>query len=154
MSDPKAPGDDPSMDDILASIRKIISDDEARVQAGGGVPAAAQSPRSGAFDQDVLILTDPIDDDRSAPRPAPSLAETNSADAVISVLHRLNKAVQDDTPVSAPEPGPVIGAGSEKTIEDMVNEMLRPMLKDWIDQNLPAMVQAIVEREISRPTRR
>src|ERR1700730_17769098 len=98
MSDPKAPGNDPSMDDILASIRKIISDDEARVQAGG-VPAAAQSTRSGAFDQDVLILTDPIDDDQSAPRPAPSLAEMNSTDAVISVLHRLNKAVQDDTPV-------------------------------------------------------
>ena len=33
MSDPKGPGNDPSMDDILASIRKIISDDEARVQA-------------------------------------------------------------------------------------------------------------------------
>jgi cell pole-organizing protein PopZ len=153
MSDPKAPGNDPSMDDILASIRKIISDDEARVQAGG-VPAAAQPTRSGAFDQDVLILTDPIDDDQSAARPAPSLAETNSTDAVISVLHRLNKAVQDDTPVNAPAPGPVVGGGSDKTIEDMVNEMLRPMLKDWIDQNLPAMVQAIVEREISRPTRR
>jgi cell pole-organizing protein PopZ len=153
MSDPKAPGNDASMDDILASIRKIISDDEARVQAGG-VPAAAQPTSSGAFDQDVLILTDPIDDDQSAPRPAPSLAEMNSTDAVISVLHRLNKAVQDDTPVSAPAPGPVVGGGSDKTIEDMVNEMLRPMLKDWIDQNLPTMVQAIVEREISRPTRR
>jgi uncharacterized protein len=153
MSDPKAPGNDPSMDDILASIRKIISEDDARVQASG-VPAAAQTSRSGASDQDVLILTDLIDDDQSTTRPAPSLAETNSADAVISVLHRLNKAVLDDTPVSAPAPGPIIGAGSEKTIEDMVNEMLRPMLKDWIDQNLPAMVQAIVEREISRPNRR
>jgi len=56
--------------------------------------------------------------------------------------------------VSALTPGPTLGGGSDKTIEDMVSEMLRPMLKDWIDQNLPAMVQAIVEREISRPNRR
>ena len=183
MSDPKTPEGDLSMDDILASIRKIISDDEARAQAGG-LPAAGQTTRPSALSgsesqvapgrstdhQDVLLLTDLIEDDQravpiSSPQPArsttfhqpltpPSFTEADSAEATISVLRRLNEAVQDDTPVSALTPGPVLGGGSDKTIEDMVSEMLRPMLKDWIDQNLPAMVQAIVEREISRPTRR
>lgn len=192
MSDPKAPGSDPSMDDILASIRKIISDDEARAQ-GGGSSAAAQPTQPGAAlagepplapdpstdNQDVLLLTDLIEDDHPAvpvpppPRPAPSttfhqpltppshldaaahaLVEADAADAAVSTLRQLNKTVQDNAPVNASTPGPALGGGSDKTIEDMVKEMLQPMLKNWIDHNLPPMVQAIVEREISRLTRR
>ena len=203
MSDPKAPGNDPSMDDILASIRKIISDDEARSQ-GRGSPAAAQlpprlntlsasepepaspTPEATADHQDVLLLTDLIEDDQQVvpvpvapPRPAPSttfnqpltppsqlrpagsehsgappLAEADAADAAIATLRQLNNAVRDNAPVNAATPGPALGGGSDKTIEDMVKEMLRPMLKNWLDHNLPPMVQAIVEREISRLTRR
>jgi uncharacterized protein len=40
--------------------------------------------------------------------------------------------------------------GSENTLEGMVQEMLRPMLKTWLDQNLPDMVETIVTREIAR----
>lgn len=190
MSDPKVPGNDPSMDDILASIRKIISDDEARAQAGGSPAAAEARPESPTPDpsterQDVLLLTDLIEDGQPVvpvspqPRPAPSttfhqpltppsqvrpaapeqtgthsLAEAAAADAAISTLHQLNKTVRDNAPVNAATPGPALGAGADKTIEDMVKEMLRPMLKNWLDHNLPPMVQAIVEREISRLTRR
>ena len=56
-------------------------------------------------------------------------------------------------PPAAPEPGPALGDGG-KTIEDLVKEMLRPMLKEWLDKNLPPMVERYVEREISRLTRR
>ena len=190
MSDPKVPGNDPSMDDILASIRKIISDDEARAQ-GGGSPAPETRPESPTTPdpstdrQDVLLLTDLIEDGQPAvpvspqPRPAPSttfhqpltppsqlrpgapeqagahaLAEAAAADVAISSLHQLNKTVRDNAPVNAATPGPTLGGGSDKTIEDMVKEMLRPMLKNWLDHNLPPMVQAIVDREISRLTRR
>lgn len=45
MSDAKNAGNDPSMDDILASIRKIISDDEARAQVGGPPGPQAAPPR-------------------------------------------------------------------------------------------------------------
>src|SRR4030081_2574794 len=83
MNDPKVPSNDPSMDDILASIRKIISDEEARAQ-GGGSPAAEARPESptspdpSTEQQDVLLLTDLIEDGQPAvpmspqPRPAPS----------------------------------------------------------------------------------
>ena len=50
-------------------------------------------------------------------------------------------------------PAMAIGAGG-KTIEDLVKEMLRPMLKEWIDRSLPPMVEQLVEREIARLTRR
>ena len=44
--------------------------------------------------------------------------------------------------------------GGGKTLEDLVKEMLRPMLKEWLDRNLPPMVERYVEREIVRLTRR
>ena len=40
-----------------------------------------------------------------------------------------------------------------RTIEDLVQEMLRPMLKAWLDQNLPPMVERMVRAEIERVTR-
>lgn len=226
MSDPKPPASDPSMDDILASIRKIISDDDARVQNGEQRPSdhpgrmtfptgGVAPSRSPADDDDVLLLTDLIEDGQPAAAKAPSdpapsdsassstmdeplapqssphvdpvpaqfpptrisersdpvmapasdgfqgrtasqpLVEPEAAGAALSALHRLNQAMEDSIPpVSAPDPGPVLGGGSSKTIEDMIAEMLRPMLKEWLDKNLPTMVGSIVEREISRLTRR
>ena len=83
-----------------------------------------------------------------------SLVGTNVAGVASSAFDRLNQAVQESVPPPvAPNPGPAMGAGG-KTIEDLVNEMLRPMLKDWLDRNLPPMVERIVEREIVRLTRR
>lgn len=44
--------------------------------------------------------------------------------------------------------------GSGRTLEDLVKEMLRPMLKDWLDRNLPPMVEHMVRRELDRMTRK
>src|SRR6185503_17778150 len=75
MSDTKGANNDPSMDDILASIRKIISDDEARAQvhAGASSPSAANAPSSpGAKRDDVLLLTDLVEEPPEVPpRPTP-----------------------------------------------------------------------------------
>ena len=49
-----------------------------------------------------------------------------------SAFDRLSQAVQDSVPApAAPDPGPTMGGG--KTLEDLVKEMLRPMLKEWLD---------------------
>ena len=189
MSDPRSANNDPSMDDILASIRKIISDDEARAQVNSQ-QAASQAGRPGAVPpstepkarpdgDDVLMLTDlieepmpgntpppiplpRIDPARAAEMPQPSVEpppEASLVDATVvgaatSAFARLNQAVQDSVPPpAAPDPGPAVG-GSSKTVEDLVKEMLRPMLKEWLDRNLPPMVERYVEREIVRLTRR
>jgi cell pole-organizing protein PopZ len=207
---------DPSMDDILASIRKIISDDEARAQvSGNAVPATppANMPfearpttgtRAGATAnrEDVLLLTDLIEEPQlgasspepEAPTPLPvpridpvrasempqpnfdtppvstpvsmaapmpayeqSLAASSVAGATASAFDRLNQVVEERKAAPAPEaaatPSLPLGNGG-KTIEDLVKEMLRPMLKDWIDRSLPPMVERLVEREIARLTRR
>jgi cell pole-organizing protein PopZ len=175
MSDPRAASGDPSMDDILASIRKIISEDDARAQLaraqGGG-----ESPR--ATEQDVLLLTELIEEPKSeeaepasppvdVPGRAPNMAEPSPpssnesslvaaavAGAASTAFARLNQAVQESVPApAASDPGPAVGANG-KTIEELVKEMLRPMLKDWLDRNLPAIVERYVEREVVRLTRR
>jgi uncharacterized protein len=190
MSDSKNANNDPSMDDILASIRKIISDDEARAQVNSQ-QAASQAGRSGvvppfetrtepkAAGDDVLMLTDLIEETKAGevpppiplpridpahaaemPQPSveppaePSLVGATVAGATTSAFARLNQAVQNSVPPpAAPDPGPAVG-GNGKTVEDLVKEMLRPMLKEWLDRNLPPMVERYVEREIVRLTRR
>ncbi len=182
MSDGKGgPNSEPSMDDILASIRKIISDDEARAQGAGPrpavvppviVPPTMTSPSRTASNEDVLLLTDIVEEPKSmsnvepanpAEMPQPStepvvppkvdtLVGAGVAGVASSAFARLNQAVQDSVPApAATNPGPSVGG---QTIEDLVKEMLRPMLKDWLDTNLPPMVERYVEREISRLTRR
>jgi hypothetical protein len=232
MSDTKGPGNDPSMDDILASIRKIISDDEARAQVGGAASPASQLPEAGsastppspAARDDVLLLTDLVDEPpKAAPSPPPrptlvppakvdpvsaapmpqpsiapvpppvipqpppvapvqpaapapsiatvkpitpveasvkqpptdqSLVEPGTAGLAASAFDRLSQAVQESVPQpAASDPGPSVGP-SGRNLEDIVKELLRPMLKEWLDKNLPTMVERFVEREIVRLTRR
>jgi len=194
------PNQDPSMDDILASIRKIISDDEARAQVGGlrganagpgerppVIPPVLPSAPPGAPRDDVLLLTEIVEEPKSMPNeqpaampridpvnaaempqpatdnaasetpaaratPAEMLVGAGVAGATSSAFARLNQAVQDSVPPpAATDPGPSVGG---QTIEDLVKEMLRPMLKEWLDTNLPPMVERYVEREIARLTRR
>ena len=58
----------------------------------------------------------------------------------------------------AAEPDAAIGSslsfsGSGRTVEDLVVEMIRPMLREWLDENLPATVERIVQKEIRRLVR-
>jgi cell pole-organizing protein PopZ len=189
MSEGRSSNNDPSMDDILASIRKIISDDEARTQVGdpavrpepaGAEPEPTVPATAAAKRDDVLLLTDlieepphkasevqttsiplPLNDSVSAPTMSQQsndssepLIGSSVAGATSSAFDRLNQAVQESVPPpAAAEPGPALGAGG-KTIEEMVKDMLRPMLKEWLDRNLPPIVERYVEREIVRLTRR
>jgi cell pole-organizing protein PopZ len=191
MSDAKGAGNDPSMDDILASIRKIISDDEARAQVSAD-PASV----SGARNDDVLLLTDLVEEPPEPPpapptplsprtdpvdagempqpavpsfppaapvasvtpveapmkQPSDGLVESGAASVASSAFERLSQAVQDNVPTpAAQDAGPAVGS---RNLEDIVKEMLRPMLKEWLDKNLPPLVERYVEREIVRLTRR
>ncbi|MBP2151990.1 MULTISPECIES: PopZ family protein [Xanthobacter] len=50
--------------------------------------------------------------------------------------------------------GDVLLPQKERTVEDLVKEILRPMLKDWLDANLPTIVEDLVRAEIERVARR
>ena len=48
----------------------------------------------------------------------------------------------------------VLMGGGQRTLEDLVKELLKPMLKAWLDENLPPLVERLVKREIAKLGRR
>ena len=136
-------GREPSMEDILASIKKVIAE-EKELRSSGTVALQADEEASAevtAIDEDdVLELDEPL-----AP-PAdlgPPLLDDNVAGHSREALEQLSTIAASVPAVPAVNP-----------LEDMVREMLRPMLKQWLDDHLPQMVDEHVKREISRITGR
>ncbi len=138
---------EPSMEDILSSIRRVIARDEAP-----GTRETRSAPAE--TEDDVLDLDDEDEstEEAAAVTPPPAipteeeLVSAASADAARQSLEALTAAVAP-APVAA-TPAPAGG----RTMEEVVLEALRPMLKDWLDTNLPGMVEAMVAKEISRIT--
>lgn len=132
---------EPSMEDILSSIRRVIARDEA--------PGSAREIRVPEAD-DILDLQEEEDDGAEVASEAEELVSEASADAARQSLEALTAAIAPAVAaatVAAP-------ATTGRTMEDVVLDALRPMLKDWLDANLPGMVEAMVAKEISRITGR
>ena len=171
---PPGVASDQSMEDILASIRRILNEDEIATPAGAEADAAppAAAPLAAApaepGEPEPLLLTEdmmvsepmdpappvagPIAEVETPPIPSPSpapqpvdpeglLAPAVAAAAAASVSQLL-RAVSTERGAMVHRGGP--------SIEDVVREELRPLLKDWLDQHLPAMVERLVRAEIER----
>lgn len=187
MSDKNAQKD-PSMEEILASIRRIITEDEAAEgdSAGDGKGGEVAAGEDALDSEDVLELTqmvqedgstvdlteetepepDPVPDPRPEPDPEPApgpepepetavseVTETLISEAVsaasIDTISKLAEAAD-----SVPEVSSGLSvSGSGRTVEDLVVEMIRPMLREWLDENLPVTVERIVQKEIRRLVR-
>jgi len=128
---------EPSMEDILSSIRRVIARDEAP----GGVREARL-----AENDDILDLQD--EEDAEAAPAAEELVSEASANAARQSLEALTAAVAPAVAAATVAAPTVAG----RTMEDVVLDALRPMLKEWLDANLPALVEAMVAKEISRIT--
>ena len=143
MGDSPRPVAEPSMEEILASIKRVIAEDgraSAARPARGSRPAAAPDASSALpAEEDVLELNDPIDE-------GSGLVSEGAAEASRASLAAL-AAVRDHSPAAAP----ALPTG-DGPLEAVVREMLKPMLKDWLDANLPDIVEEIVTREVARIT--
>jgi cell pole-organizing protein PopZ len=168
---PKPPAGDPQMDDILASIRRILNEDEAQGAASATQPPAAGEPLE--LTEAMMVqpeptaeaappitppvvppVTPPVAPLAAAPSPqAPPapVALPPGADALIGpavaaattqAIGQLLRAVADERAAPVHRGGP--------TIEDVVREELRPLLKSWLDQHLPPIVERLVRVEIER----
>ena len=161
LQDPQA---EPSMEEILASIRRIISEEEQAppaepvldlTQTDEPAPAAAEAPPSveddivfEAVEQAVAQEAPPVPEPAIAPQarapeaPAadPAILSPPTASAAASALARLAGQLR-------------IADTHNQTIEGVVRELLKPMLKEWLDRNLPAIVEARVEAELERIAR-
>ncbi len=210
------------MEDILASIRRIISDDEApqanaanEVEEGAPVTETSDEPMSqddldklfdsddstseavvgeDAFEDDVLELTDELaveddlsndalelveglandsndvafveDDETDGFEQADSGEKDFDLDAMADKLtqkatsdlsgkmdHLLSQNTDDVVHSAFENLSHTILANNARTLEDLVEEMLRPMLKTWLDHNLPTLVERLVRQEIERVSR-
>ncbi len=140
----QSPGREPSMEDILASIKKVIAEEKELRVAAAPTQAVEDEPlpeeMSLAEEDDVLVLDEPL-----AP-PAdlgPPLLDEEIAGHSREALAQL-QTVAASVP-ALPQTNP---------LEDMVREMLKPILKQWLDEHLPQMVDEHVKREITRITGR
>ncbi|WP_158541600.1 DUF2497 domain-containing protein [Pelagibacterium lacus] len=107
-------------------------------------PVRIERPVESARTQPNISQAAPMPDSRLSSDLADQLLEPATSAAVRSAFSRL------DTPRLSPDMA--LGANG-LTIEAMIREMLRPMLKDWLDENLPSMVERIVTQEIERVSR-
>ena len=131
---------DPSMEEILASIKRVIAEDgrlaAARPPRPKPAEAAEPAPPPPA-EEDVLELDDPVSENGPGLMSDDATAASRQRLASLSALRQRSEA--------PPEPG---------ALEAVVREMLRPMLKTWLDENLPEIVESLVTREIARITGR
>ena len=202
MSGPQTPGNagaspagnDPSMEDILASIRRILSEEEpAAGHPGATTPATAVETHAPEEQPDDVLVLDSsmlVEEPAAAatppeppaePPPVPVAAPPPIAAAPPVVAPPPPIAAQPPAPMEIMPPPPTLLApetaaaattsvgnlmrtlASERTlqvhrdgptIEDIVREELRPLLKQWLDANLPDLVERLVRAEIERVVRR
>ena len=140
----QSPGREPSMEDILASIKKVIAEEKelrTSARAGRSGRGRAASRRDVRAEDDVLELDEPL---APAGRPWPAAGRRRCRRAEPPGA----RAARRPSPRPFPPPPQV------NPLEEMVREMLRPILKQWLDEHLPQMVDEHVKREISRITGR
>ena len=209
----EAKAQEPSMEDILASIRRIIADDDGKPAAKSepAKPVKSAEPDVPQSQDDIDALFASMEDEPAPPPPPPPKVEARQPARVVEPLEltdemaaprpptrgfrQIDPVADDiigfDTPPepAAPAPKPAVappapfvapaasgddllsGAAAAsiqqafgvlshtilsqnaKTLEDIVKDMLRPMLKTWLDDNLPGLVERLVRAEIERVSR-
>ncbi|MDN3646872.1 DUF2497 domain-containing protein [Pontixanthobacter aestiaquae] len=142
-----------SVEEILESIKKVIARDnrasaviDRRKREEEGMSEEALEAANEPDEEDILDLgTAELIEQDEADRPD---------DEASLITERTRETMRDNLAALAmlSEPGvpPQIVRTGETSLEGMVREMLRPMLAEWLDKNLPGMVEKMVKAEISR----
>ncbi|WP_026172497.1 DUF2497 domain-containing protein [Asticcacaulis benevestitus] len=172
---------EPTMEEILASIRRIISEDDAPEDAKAEPEVEVEEePEAVAPEPEPEIEDEPEDDD------VLELTETYEAPAAVSIgdidafdAPAPAPVAAAPAPKPAPRPAAPSAAGglvsertesiaassfgaltsnllvphSDRTLEDVVKELLRPQLQAWLDENLPGIVEEQVRLEVERIAR-
>ena len=176
---PETDQQEPSMEDILTSIRRILSEEggeeteEPREDDAATPPLEPVStPEFPSPPETVVEMTELEPEPGSQPEPEPEreivledmelpptepesdnvlvltpqmrapLVSATAATASADVLNQLAKAILDRRDLA-------IG-NRDVTLEGMVREMMRPLLKEWLDRNLPHLIERLVKKEIDQ----
>ena len=157
---------EPTMEEILASIRRIISEDDAP-PAEAAAPAVEEEPVIMAAPAPTLAPVEPEEDDDVL-----ELTETVEASDDFETVGDLDvytpvKAAPEPAWEPEPKPEPVFAAAPEPapapsytmgatsisggtTIEELVRSILEPKLNEWADENLDGIVRSILREKLDR----
>lgn len=156
LQDPQA---EPSMEEILASIRRIISEEEQAPTAEPVLDLRQTDAPTATVEDDIVFeaveqaVTEEAPMPVAAPAYEPPLARTHAIEPSVDSL-----LAPPTTNASAAALARLAGTlriseQPGQTVEGVVRELLKPMLKEWLDRNLPAIVEARVEAELERIAR-
>lgn len=143
-----------SVEEILESIKKVIARDnrtsaetERKKRTTKGVESDTQQTSADDASDDVLDLGSAafLEDDAGGDND--DFSTPLIGDAVRASMQENLAAL---AMLSEPSTPPQIVRSGETSLEGMVREMLRPLLAEWLDQNLPGMVESMVRSEINR----
>ena len=123
------------MEDILASIKRVIAEAGRPTARPARGSRPAEAPRPAPAEDDVLELQDPVGEGDGLVSDDAASASRQSLAALVSLRAAGESVPADDSALGA-----------------AVREMLKPLLKDWLDRHLPDMVEELVTREIARIT--
>lgn len=171
---------DPSIEEILASIRQIISDDEeeateevAEAPAEEEIAEPEEPVEDEGKDEDILELTDKVEDEpeesHSEPEPAPEPEPEPEEDIEVDLTEQEETPIpvideKLDTDIMTQTAAAATLTGFTKlardiqvnrtfdgiTLEDVVRAQLEPLLREWLDKNLPPMIEVLVEKELEK----
>ncbi|MCW1382206.1 DUF2497 domain-containing protein [Novosphingobium sp. KCTC 2891] len=150
---------EPSVEEILESIKKVIARDNraeaAQARARRDAPAAAEAPAVSVSSRvhEVLDLTEIAAHILSDDSVGADGAEAPTADSPLlpeTTAASMRDSLAALAMLSEPGVPPQIVRSGETSLEGLVREMLRPMLAEWLDKNLPPMVEKMVATEIAR----
>ncbi|MEP3422535.1 MAG: DUF2497 domain-containing protein [Erythrobacter sp.] len=149
-----------SVEEILESIKKVIARDsrDTAIDARKRKVAAAQKAEDTASEPvDAPIEAADLDADEVLDLSEMELSEAVEMDNPNEsslITDEVRGAMQDNLAALAmlAEPGakPQIVRSGETSLEGMTRDLLRPMLAEWLDKNLPTMVESMVQAEIAR----
>ena len=145
------------MEEILASIRKIIAEGGEEAAPGPDARSYHRRPDPAPESEGVPELTEAVeaaDTDDTGPESLEGAAPSDSEPAAdpIASDETINhgKAALAALAAMTGDARNAEGEDNGQPLEGLVQDMLKPMLKEWLDTNLPAMVEAMVAREIAR----
>ncbi len=168
MSNAAQQAGEPTMEEILASIRRIISEEETDPALKPDAEAAAPA----SDDAEVFELTNVVEPEAPPPpRPRPALVEP----AIDVAFEPEPEAEPEIVAEAEPDEGLVAPAVIERaasafdalhrnveiaatpsgnSLEGLIREMMKPMLKQWLDDHLPSLVENVVREEVERVANR
>lgn len=158
---------EPTVEEILESIKKVIARDNrasAADQRAAFEPVfrpEAAGEDSGEGDEDILDLTESAalsehdraeDDVAGSERDGDVAAETDDAAPLLdaSVRTSMRESLAALAMLSEPGAQPQIVRSGETSLEGLTRELLRPALAEWLEKNLPPLVERLVAAEIAR----